>query len=293
MDAPVLAAITTGSLAFVASVCTGIGTVWSSRRNAERSNENARAIKAVEIDYDKLKSSLQRQKEVAVYTEPLARAAYDLQSRLWNILRGGFLHAYLANGTEQTREYAVNNTVYLLAQYLCWMEIARRELQFIDLGEDEKTRLLLATQDKIYRLWGTSKFPPPLRIFAGDQRALGEALIETSSRGLTCMGYGAFLSKYTPGTHKLIDSLRADMTTLPGNLDRVRGRLIEVQHALIDILDILDPDKIRFPVSDRTKFTPIEPLGSLRPARDNGGDVASGEIGSSNPSAAHSRPVSC
>jgi hypothetical protein len=275
MDAPITAAIITGSIAFVASVLSGVITLRSARKNIERSNRNAHAIKALElssaqalknlehsnalrlkefeVENDRLKSFLQRQKEVAVYTEPLARAAYDLQSRIWNMLEQGFLHAYLLNGTEQTQQYAVNNTIYLIAQYLCWVEIARRELQFIDLGEDVKTRQLLAMQDKMFRLWGTDRFPPPLRIFAGDQRALGEALIEAGIRGPTCMGYGAFQSKFLSGAHKLIESIRVDVDALPENLDRARERLTAVQHTLIDILDILDPNKIRFPQSGRTK----------------------------------------
>jgi len=43
------------------------------------------------------------------------------------------------------------------------------------------------------------------------------------------------------------------MASLPENLDRARDRLAEVQHALIDILDTLEPNNIRFPKSDRTK----------------------------------------
>ena len=67
------------------------------------------------------------------------------------------------------------------------------------------------------------------------------------------MGYGAFQSKFLSGAHKLIESIRVDVDALPENLDRARERLTAVQHTLIDILDILDPNKIRFPQSGRTK----------------------------------------
>jgi hypothetical protein len=133
-----------------------------------------------------------REREIAQLREPLSRAAYDLQSRLFNILRGGVL-GFVRAGNERERSYVLDNTVFLVAQYLCWTELTRREVQYIDLGKDEETRCLQRLQDNIYGLWGTSRYPPIFCIFAGEQRAIGEALIQAGPRGLECMGYGAFL----------------------------------------------------------------------------------------------------
>src|SRR5450432_2250639 len=76
------------------------------------------------------------------FREPLGRAAYELQSRIFNIVKGGFLELYLDGGTERTHAYAINHTVFVIAQYFAWTELIRREIQFIDLGADAETRRL-------------------------------------------------------------------------------------------------------------------------------------------------------
>jgi hypothetical protein len=62
------------------------GTIWSSVRNAGNSAANARAIELLKIDNERLKAADQRRTEISAFSEPLARSAYDLQSRLYNIL---------------------------------------------------------------------------------------------------------------------------------------------------------------------------------------------------------------
>jgi hypothetical protein len=63
------------------------------------------------------------------FREPLLQAAFNLQSRLYNIVRLDFLHNFMAaeDATPDEREYAVQNTVYLIGQYLGWLEVIRRE----------------------------------------------------------------------------------------------------------------------------------------------------------------------
>ncbi|HZY12572.1 MAG TPA: hypothetical protein VFE89_07385 [Beijerinckiaceae bacterium] len=74
-------------------------------------------------------------------------------------------------------------------------------------------------QDKIGGLWRTDEYPSLLRIFAGEQRALGEAPIVREDGRAECMGYGAFLKKFIHGKDSLIDSLRADIALLATGLD--------------------------------------------------------------------------
>lgn len=80
------------------ALASAAGTIWSSVWNAKHSDANARAIeelkganeKAIEqlkIDNERLKAAAERQKEMLNFSEPLARSAYDLQSRLYNILK--------------------------------------------------------------------------------------------------------------------------------------------------------------------------------------------------------------
>lgn len=147
--------------------------------------------------------------------------------------------------------------MFLIAQFQCWSELVRRGIQFIDLGKNEKTRDLLRLQDTIYSLWGTDAYSPVLRIFAGEQRAIGDALIQTDDKGLErseCIGYGTFLKTFTPGANLLIDALRADVVSLGVHgIHPATERLKAIQNTLIDLLLMLDPEYIRFPADRRSK----------------------------------------
>ena len=90
------------------------GTVWSSIRNGEHSDANERAIEQLKIDSDRLKAADLRRKEISKLSEPLARSAYDLQSRLYNILKQNLIEIYLVHGNDREKSYVTNNTVFLI-----------------------------------------------------------------------------------------------------------------------------------------------------------------------------------
>jgi hypothetical protein len=229
------------------------GTIWSSVTNTRHSDANTKAIEELKIANDRTKAAAQREKEISIFREPLARSAYDLQSRLYNILKQNLIQVFLVGGNDRERSYVTNNTAFLIGQYLCWTELVRRKLQFIDLGESSKTKELLDLQDNIYGLWGTDAQPPLLRIFAGEQRAIGEALISTNGETSECMGYGAFLTTFTEGKNPLIDAIKADILSLETVSGQANERLTNLQHALIDLLGMLDPNFLRFPEKKRSK----------------------------------------
>jgi hypothetical protein len=236
----------------VALISAGIA-VWGSARTARIAGQQQR--QAAELAH--LRSLEERRAEservVSRFREPLARAAYDLQSRLYNILCLDLIDRFLVEGDAAEAGYVVDNTAFVIAQYFSWTEITRNEIQFIDLGKDEDTRRLSELQDQIYTLWNTDELGKTFRVFAGEQRAIGEILTETDSGKPRCLGYGAFLARFPRGTSPLIDSLRDDVTGLAQNLDQARSRLLGLQHSLIALLDFLDPDCIRFPRSSRTR----------------------------------------
>ncbi len=69
------------------------------------------------------------------YREPLVRAAFDLQRRIYNIVRGGFMGRHLGVADEEEHRYARMSTLFVFAEYLGWVEIVRRGVQFLDLGD--------------------------------------------------------------------------------------------------------------------------------------------------------------
>lgn len=220
--------------------------IWGQLRS-EQLSAKLQALTAAEqrrVDSDKA---------VARYREPLARAAYDLQSRLYNILEQNLVSVYFDGGDERTRSYVVDNTTFLIAQYFAWTEIIRRDIQYIDLGQDEQTRLLARLQDDIYSLFLTDRFDHLLRIFAGEQRAIGEKMIRDGTRGPECLGYAAFLGGLLKSPDPLIELVRHDVRDLNARLKDARPRLVALQNALIDLLAFLDPAFIRFQKERRSK----------------------------------------
>ncbi len=244
MEAAVAASIISGGVAAFAAVLSLTGQYRMKRMEADLALQKAEADRRAETARTARK-----------YGEPLGRAAYDLQSRIYNIIKSDFLNAYLKNVDRRTRLYAIRNTLFVIAQYFAWTELVRREIQFIDLGADEQTRKLTELQDSIYSIWQTNAYGDPLfRIFAGEQRAIGERLIREGPRGPECMGYASFLDFYKQHPDPLLCAVETDVAALGAHLRQALPRLVALQHALVDLLAFLDPSSVRFPQKNRTKL---------------------------------------
>lgn len=207
------------------------------------------------------------------YRDALLWAAFDLQSRLYNILRGyeldrlpdrkGFLTGFLVEGTERQADYVRRSTVFLFAEYLGWVEIFRRDLQFLDLGDSETNQQIMVLLTKISGILNESHTygAECFRIFRADQRALGEIMIEKDSKPgeRQCIGYATFCSMLTTGelsewAHELLDHVELAAR----EPDMARDRLIKLQNQLIDLIDLLDARGRRFPSEQRSRFARTE-----------------------------------
>jgi hypothetical protein len=242
MQIELIIALLSGAVALVGALIAVFGQLRSARFASE-----LEALQQAE------QRRLDTEKVVARYREPLARAAYDLQSRLYNILQQHLIETYLRDGDPREQAYVVDNTAFLVAQYFAWTEIIRRDIQHIDLGQDDQTRKLARLQDHIYGLFQSDDYDRVLRVFAGEQRAIGERMIQEGSRGLECAGYATFLDRIATSPDPLLEPIREDVRRLTTQLDNARPRLVALQHALIDLLSFLDPQHIRFPESRCTK----------------------------------------
>ncbi|WP_428421148.1 hypothetical protein [Methylibium sp.] len=187
------------------------------------------------------------------YQGPLLHAVYDLQSRLYNILVNRFFDVYLVGGSPTQKQYAAYNTSFLIAQFFGWIEIIRQEVQFIEFAEDDKTRRFSDIRDEIYGLWQTDRFGDPLMIWAGEQRGIGELMIEIRGDQLTCKGYATFLKSFGAAQEQLVDRLTQAVLASATKQGVLHDRLLAVQHKLIEMLEVLDPDGLRFRAVWRTK----------------------------------------
>lgn len=184
------------------------------------------------------------------YRKPLMRAAQDVQSRLYNILCKDFLAAYLGGTDDEDQQYAAESTLFVIAQFFAWNEIMRRDVQFADL-ETEKTGPLSAKLNQVTRAWASDEHGRMFQIFSAQQRAIGERMIRVTGVRSDCMGYADFCDEVSAGRIPHLMKIRKELWLALADLEPRRHRLRKIQHALIDLLNILDPACTRLPAGDR------------------------------------------
>ncbi|MFE7268620.1 hypothetical protein ACFU9B_42770 [Streptomyces sp. NPDC057592] len=143
------------------------------------------------------------------YGASLAWATFDLQTRLYNILHGhavdldpsrgaGFLTSFLERGTDREADFVRRSTVFVLAEYLGWVEILRRDILFLDLG---RNRVNTQVMRQISRIGSSLARIDPvsneLRLFRVQQRAIGELTVHPDAEPgqRRCLGYAEFCAK--------------------------------------------------------------------------------------------------
>jgi hypothetical protein len=191
---------------------------------------------------------------ISRYRDPLLRAADSLQSRLYNIMNQNFLSRYLSD--PQTHDYALNSTLYAVAEYLAWVEILRRDVQFLDLGEVDLTRGLENRLRDISEIFLNNNYDPLFKLFRVEQRAIGELMIihREGSIQSECIGYVEFTRglqdpKFMDWFNRLAEDVKA-LAENPGRIERIR----RLQNALVKLMDELDPDCVRIPKNARQEF---------------------------------------
>jgi hypothetical protein len=200
------------------------------------------------------------------YRVPLLHAAFNLQSRLYNIGRQDFLGIFSTRGSSSEAEYARFNTAYLIGQYLCWAEILRREAQLLaPLHRGRDREIVAAMEDIRYEMADSlSNSDPVLRIFRGDQRAIGEVMLTTTDHPADrvgprwdCIGYATFVQDVADqqtAISRWIRPLIEDIDELAANYDAHRARIIAIQNKLVELINLIDPGSERIPVNQREKM---------------------------------------
>jgi hypothetical protein len=194
------------------------------------------------------------------YRDPLLDAAQTLQGRIYNIVRQNYLGRYLHCGDPDEERYARNYTLFAIGEYLCWVEIVRRELRFLDLGDVERNRKLLAHLAQLQFVFQNDRVQSPLTIFRGRQRAIAELLMVPTNAAegprTECVGYAAFDRRLDsdPAFAAWFARLSDDIDVVARSTDADNIRLFQLQRELIDLIDFLDPDAIRIPPNFRARL---------------------------------------
>lgn len=199
------------------------------------------------------------------FREPLLDAAFNLETRIYNIVELNFFGRFLgADSSDSEKEYAVFNTMHVFAQYFCWVEILRLDSQFTDPRKDQINRALAAGIEAARDAFADSFDIQEkcFRLFRGEQRALGEVMLvpaevsRSDAPKWDCQGYATFVRSVEDGHmarwFRCLREYIEDVFENPGNRD---GRLRLIQQRLIDIIDILDPDARRVPAHLRKRLS--------------------------------------
>jgi hypothetical protein len=221
-------------LSVASVVVTGLFSVRTQRLSheldAEREQraEELSAIKAAERVY-----------------EPLAQAAAELQSRIYNLVETGWIGTqkrYASHG-----DYAVASTAFLFAHYFGWIE-ARRQAVLSSSGEGGRDLSVQRLIDDVLKTLRRSEDSEGFLFFTTEQRAIGELMLtwdsipETAVRIPRVSGYAGFVRRYR---HE--EEFRAWFTSIDTGLDLVsKGdvrRLADIQRALVALIDELDPKR--------------------------------------------------
>jgi hypothetical protein len=247
MSTAIAVALISGGISLAAAVISVMSARGVTRLNnelEERRREQTKAEQAAELR--------------ARYRDPLLGATFDLQSRLFNVVARDFLVRYCAEPDEASRAYAVDNTLFVVAEYLGWVEIVRREIRFLDLGAELANRRWVTSLEHVRHTFARDDIDAVLRIFRGDQRAIGEVMaIDTDDSGAQreCRGYASFVAERQRSDFaRWFGRLEADIALLAREPTAHAERLVLLQHALVDVLDILDPDCHRFPAERRKRL---------------------------------------
>jgi hypothetical protein len=215
----------------------------------------------------------QTQDLMARYRDPFLWSVHDLRSRIRTILHEEFLTRFLINGEDQIlpdgdamRAYARRHTMFVLAEYLGWVEIIRRTVGFLDLGDQRRNQRLLEHLSVIRRVLFAADLSPVFHVLIGQQRGIGELMIvpdrEGEERSWRCIGFAEFCERLdtSPSFASWFERLEHGITGYASQPAKNDDRLVELSTRLTQLIDFLDPTRTRFPLrgEERPRYRTAE-----------------------------------
>lgn len=201
---------------------------------------------------ERLKEKRQLRRLTEKYSNPILLACSDLTDRIDNIIaRSG--HIVLHEGWEPspswpiTHEYFLGSTMYLFARYFCWVDIFRREVQFLDFGEDETNKRVRDFMEEVEQALSSDspnkEAKPDIQVYRQQQRAIGE-IMSVGQDGDICLGYSDFCEKMKA---ERFANWLTPLKALVLNIEQMDGsfrwtRLALVRSALARLAVELDPE---------------------------------------------------
>jgi hypothetical protein len=198
---------------------------------------------ATTFGFPALQARRDARKVLDAYREPLLAAAYELQARLYNILKFQFVEKYIENNDAGKRDPAIESTLYVFAQFFGWREIIRREIQYLRFTNARQTREFAQLLRDIGEAFLTDQHGPQFMIWRVEQRGLGERMIVSAQGKMTCLGYASFID-HRATMEEWLQPLERDLESID---EGGRKRLVEVQNLLLQLVRRLDDKQRQYP----------------------------------------------
>ena len=196
-----------------------------------------------------LEQARQRERESALAAarrvyEPLAQAAAELQSRIYNMVSTDWLT--LTRRYEQHGDYVQSSTAFLFAHYFGWIE-ARRQAVLTSSGAGDRDAVVSAAINQVRETLRESEHDEGFLFFNVEQRAIGELMFSWDVIGDTdrqphVLGYAAFCKRYREEVD-FRDWFQPVEIGVQHIADSSLGRLKEIHAELLDLIKVLDPER--------------------------------------------------
>lgn len=223
--------------AMVISVISVVLSGWFSLRSARISHE-------LEIERERRHEELSAIKAAKGVYEPLAQAAAELQSRIFNIVETGWVG--IVKRYEGHDDYTEASTAFLFAHYFGWVE-ARRRAVLSSSGEGGRDEGVQRLIDDVVQVLRRKEDSGGFLFFAAEQRAIGELMFsweptrDAEAREPHVLGYAGFARRYRedPEFRRWFTPIDAGIALVSAGDIR---RLVDIQHALVALVLALDPN---------------------------------------------------
>lgn len=175
--------------------------------------------------------------------EPLAQAAAELQSRIYNIVNTGWVgivERYQSHG-----DYAETSTAFLFAHYFGWVE-ARRQAVLTSSGDGDRDAVVIRAIDQVRQIMRTTDHEEGFLFYQVEQRAIGELMFSwdavDGARLPHVDGYAAFSRRYRedPEFRHWFHPVDTGLALVATGQHH---RLIEIHGALLALIKVLDPSR--------------------------------------------------
>jgi hypothetical protein len=193
------------------------------------------------------------------YRDPLLDAAWQLGNRIDNIRYREFF-LYLSEGSGREQDVKLT-TLFRFANYLGWRELVRAEVQLLRFDNEEDTRLTASILGSVTRILASDQRDHDgvwAMLWADEQRAIGELMIDEHSASARIRGHASFRRDYDDVFAPWMERFASDLFS-PAAVDSKRLRFL--QGALYQLVRQLDEEGTYEPPSTSTRRAQVGWLG--------------------------------